>query len=674
MLVKLSIRNAKRQYRDYSLYFITLACTVSIMYAFNTLIFSDIVKAFPGIGVLPYMIAAVSLLIVLITGWIVGYMTNYILKKRSRELSIYMMSGVSSHSISRLIFYENALIGAFAFVFGLPMGVLLSQLLEAVLMNMFGMTYTLNFWFSMNAAGLTFFCFLTILLYAIRKNGKWVGKISLYDLLYYDRKNEKEILSDGISAVVIFFLSVLTGCAGMLLIYIQPLGKGYDVLTGTIFLLLFLIGFFLSVPAFLAIQFGDCVNWKYRKSRLVIFRGFTAKIRSTSIVLGALSALFMMSLTFMGVGTAVYMIANKNIEQSAFDIMILHKAELQDFSAYNDILCLNFPVQSSYAYGIYTDTKKDFLLVRNDAIASSGRSGYTSFAEYQYDTYMKQSDYKKLREMLGYNSVELNPAFCYVHCVPALKKDFAALIRQNESLNYDGYLFETGGVFCEPFSQMDTYGNGLDYVIVVPDSSVSQKNVLYSLLSVITETSLDSHDLQSITETCKGLEELKRNVGKTASDGHGVTALLNDVDYLSGKWVDKEGLTQLYAMALCLFYLSLVLEIMSAAILTTQILSDREKKHQQDCILQYLGMNEREVEKLNNRQLSLMFLFPVIPALIISSCFVYVSAEKMQLSAFHLPVFTNNRWIAVSFGIALIFFVLLYGIYYIAAQTYDRRR
>lgn len=674
MLGKLSIRNAKRQSRDYSLYFITLACTVSVMYAFNTLIFSDIVKAFPSIGVLPYMITAASLLIVLVMGWIAGYMTNYILKKRSRELSIYMMSGIPNQSIIRLIFYENILIGTFAFVLGLPMGVLLSQLLEAVLLNMFGMTYTLNFGFSINAAGLTFFYFLTILLYAIWKNGKWVRRVSLYDLLYYERQNEKRILSNSIFGVVIFSLSVLAGCAGMLLIYIQPLGKGYDVLAGTIFLTVFLIGFFLSVPVFFIKQFEDCVNWKYSKNRLVVFRGFTSKIRSTSIVMGILSMLFMLSLTFMSVGTAVYMIANKNIEQSVFDVMILHKAELQDFSAYEDMLRHNFPVRSSYAYGIYTDTKNDFLMVRNNFAASTGHIGYPSYAEYQYDTYMKQSDYEKLREMLGYKSVELNSTLCYVHCVSALEKEFGALLRHSENLNCSGYPFETGGVFCEPFSQMDTYGNGLDYVIIVPDQAVSQMKVLYSLLSVITETPLDSHDMQSITETCAGLEGLKRNVGRSTFDGNGVTALVKDVDYLSGKWVDKESLTQLYAMTLCLFYLSLVLEITGTVILTTQILSDREKKWRQDCILQYLGMNEREVLRLNNRQLSLMFLLPVIPALFIGSCFVYVSAEKMQLSAFHLPVFTNNLWIAVSFGIALIFFLFLYSIYYIAAQNNDRRR
>ena len=166
MLKELSIRNAKRQSKDYLLYFITLACTVSFMYAFNSLIFSDIVKAFPSIGVLPYMIIVASLLIVLIMGWIVGYMTKYILKKRSRELSIYMISGIPNRSICRLIFYENALIGIFAFAIGLPVGILFSQLLEAVLSSMFGMIYVLRWNFSFNATALTCLYFLAMLFYA----------------------------------------------------------------------------------------------------------------------------------------------------------------------------------------------------------------------------------------------------------------------------------------------------------------------------------------------------------------------------------------------------------------------------------------------------------------------------------------------------------------------------
>lgn len=668
MLRKLSVRNIKRQFKDYALYFITLACTVSFLYAFHALIFSESVKAFPSIGVLPYMIVASSLLIVFIMGWIVGYMTNYILKRRSKELSIYMLLGIPNRSISRLVFYENSFIGAFAFLLGLPIGVFLSQVLDAILSHMFGVEYTLNFHFSLNAAGFTFSYFLIIFFYAIWKNSRWVQKIRLYELLMFERKNEKSLLSGRLSAASAFLFSVIAGCGGIVFLVFQPLGNGYDVLIGILGLVVFLVGFFISVPVFLITQFGEQAAWKYGKNRLVVFREFTAKIGSISMVMGILSVLFMLSLTFMGVGTAVYKIANKNIEQSVFDIMILHPAEWKDFSAYETVIYENFPVQSSYTYSIYTDAKTDFVTIRNDTILSAGRSDYPSIAEFQYDTYIKQSDYQKLREMLGYDLTELDPSLCYVHCISALEKEVAAWIGQEKSLNCGGYLFAPGGVFCEPFSQMDTYGNGWDFCVIVPDQAVSQMEVLYSLLAVRTDTPLNSYDLKDIMENCEGLAELQRNVGKTAPDGKGVTALIKDADYLSGKWVEKGSLAHLYAMAICLFYLALILEITGAAILATQILSDKDKKYRKDRILWQLGMTEKVINRLNNCQLLQLFLLPLLPAWIISSCFVYISAGKMQFAAFHLPVFADNFWIAESLGMAFVFFGLLYSIYYIAAK------
>lgn len=229
-----------------------------------------------------------------------------------------------------------------------------------------------------------------------------------------------------------------------------------------------------------------------------------------------------------------------------------------------------------------------------------------SYAEYQHDTYMKQSDYKKLREMLGFQDVEMNSSLCYVHCVPALKKNFETLMEQDKSLNCNGCLFAENGIFCEPFNQMDTYGNGLDFCIIVPDYAVSQMRILYSLLSVITETQLDNHDLQNIAGMCEGL-------------------------------------------------------------------FIKDKKQRQDSILHQLGMNRHDITRMNRCQTALLFLLPLVPALIISSCFVYISAEKMQLIAFHLPVFSSNLWMFTAIGVAFGFFILLYSVYFIAVEISYRR-
>lgn len=676
MLRQLSLRNAKRQSKEYSLYFITLACTVSFMYAFNTLIFSDIIQTFSGAEVLPYMIMAASLLIVLVMGWIVGYMTNFILKKRSRELSIYMLFGIPSRSISRLVFYENALVGAFSFTLGLPIGILLSQILESVIDHMFGIKYAFNFGFSWNAAGITLLYFLAIVFHAIRKNRKWVRRINVHDLLLLDRQNEKALTAGNASATLIFILSILSGCAGAYLITTLPIGKGYDILIGIICLTLLLMGFFQSIPAFLVTHFAGRTEWKYRQNRLVVFREFTAKIRSTSIIMGVLSVLFMLSLTFMGIGTSVYLIAEQHMEHSVFDVMILHQSELYDFSIYEDALRRHFSVHSSHSYGIYADEKKDFLAVRDKAIADAGHNNKVTYKEYQYDTYMRQSDYQKLREMLGYEPVSLDPSLCYVHCMPALKKDFRAFIRENVNLNCSGYSFAGDGIFCEPFNQMETYGNGWDYCVIVPDQAVAEMEIVYSLFAAITESSFDTNDSNRIMQICEGLLPLERNTAISVSDNSGnkfCTSLIQDADYLSGKRSDKESLMIFYAMAICLFYLALIFEIIGAAILSIQILSDREKKQRQWHILRQLGMTEKLIAKANNQQFTLLFMLPLLPALLISSCFVYTGALKMQSAVFHLTAPGSHLWIVKSLGITYIFFILLYGIYYIAVQEVSTR-
>ena len=673
MLRKLSLRNAKRQFHEYALFFVTLACAVASMYAFNALIFSDTVKALPDMEVLPYLIVTASILIILMVGWVIGYMINYMLKRRSREFGVYMMSGIPNKKIRTLLFYENCLIGLLAFVPGTVFGMLFSQILEAVLLNMFGLSYTLHFGFSLPAVCLTFLYFASMLLYSIRKNGKWIRRVQLRDMLYYDRQNEQGLVSGGKSAVLLFGLSVLAGGTGFLLLSIQPIGKGFDVLIGIVLLLLFLFGFFISVPAFLCARFGDRTDWKYRSHRLVPFRGFIAKIHSTSTVMGVLSILFMLALTFGGIGSIIGFMVSKNVEAGAFDLMILHRGEMCDFSRCDAVIQHEVSAKG-YAYGIYTNGKTDFLTVYDRAVTEAGRQPRRTFAEFQHDTCMAQSDYLKLRELLGYTSLELDPSLCYVHCVPALAEGVRTLIKQQDGLECAGSSFAADGVFSEAFSQINEYGNGAGYVIVVPDSALEQMEIVYGVYAAVTERPLGPADLQRLTSVCDGLVQLDRSIAKSAPGGGPTLFLSEDMDYLSGKWTDKAEFNHLYAMLICLFYLAMLLEMTGAAILATQVLGDWQVRQRQDCILRQLGMDERLVSQLNSRQLAQIFLLPLIPSVVLSICFVYICAKKILAGFFPLPLMPDILLTGQSLAVSFLLFFALYGIYYAAARiSYDQR-
>lgn len=193
-----------------------------------------------------------------------------------------------------------------------------------------------------------------------------------------------------------------------------------------------------------------------------------------------------------------------------------------------------------------------------------------------------------------------------------------------------GYAFADSGVFSEAFSQVNDYGNGAGYIIIVPDNAVRQLEVVYGVYAAVTEKPLSPSDLQSITSACDGLIQLDRSSAKSAPSGAPTALMHEDMDYLSGKWMDKAEFHYLYSMLICLFYLALILEITGAAILATQVLSDWQVKQRQDRILRQLGMSGHLVSKLNNRQLSQIFLLPLIPSLVLSICFVSVCAKKIK--------------------------------------------
>lgn len=676
MLSKLSLRNAKRQFGEYALFFVTLSCAAAVMYAFNALLFSEAVAALPDMEILPWLIVAASSVIVLILGWIVSYMISYMFKRRSREFGIYMVSGMTGRKIVRLLFRENGLIGLAAFLLGIVLGMLFSQLLEAALLHLCGMSYSLHTGFSLSAVGLTALYFAGMFLYAVRRNGKWVRRVQLRELLCYDRTNERPPVQGSGAAVLVFGLSVLCGGCGFTLLCLQPFGKGYDVLIGFLMLAAFLYGFFRSVPAFLAVWYGGRADWKYRRQRLVTFRNFTAKIDSASAVMGMLSVLFMLAITLGGIGISIGMMVTKNVEAGTFDLMILHAGEMGDFSRYGEVVREAFSTQEQlvrdYSYGIYTNGKKEFRQAYEQAVVEAGRTLYRPYAEFQYDTCMAQRDYFNLREMLGYERPQLDPARCYVHCVPALAEPFGQLLERQDSggeaLTCGGYPFAREGIFSEPFSQLNEYGNGVGYILIVPDHAVSQMKILYSVYAAVTPKPLMADDLQSILDACESLEKLEWGIAVQGAGGMPTRFRHHDKDYLSGKWLDKTEISYFYPMMICLFYLAVILEITGAAILATQVLGDWQGKRRQERILRQLGMDERTFRRLQERQLAQIFVLPVLPALLVSGGLLFICVKKMLQSFFQLPVAPDLVWIGQVFGITLLLFAVLYGIYYEAAR------
>ena len=111
MFGKLALRNVRRSARDYLVYVLTMTFVVSLMFAFNSIIFSkDLQKMYEMAAIMAAMIGIATFFIVLIVAWLINYMVRFMLEKRSREFGIYLLIGMNKKEVSGLYMKENLLL------------------------------------------------------------------------------------------------------------------------------------------------------------------------------------------------------------------------------------------------------------------------------------------------------------------------------------------------------------------------------------------------------------------------------------------------------------------------------------------------------------------------------------------------------------------------------------
>ena len=132
MLNKIALRNARRLWKDYLNYFLTLCMITALMFSFHSLLFSkDIYEMIhygnngelstAGMMLIAFMTISTAVILI-IAAWLIHYMTRFILEKRSREFAVYLLVGMQKKQIAALYRKENFYLGIGALFVGLLLG------------------------------------------------------------------------------------------------------------------------------------------------------------------------------------------------------------------------------------------------------------------------------------------------------------------------------------------------------------------------------------------------------------------------------------------------------------------------------------------------------------------------------------------------------------------------
>ncbi len=643
-LSELSLRNAKRQARDYLVYFVTVVMAAALLYSFNGLVFSqEIITLSKGISVLPLMIVLASVVVVCVFGWLVAYATRFMLLRRGRELGLYLLIGLENRQLARLFFLENLAVGGCALVLGTALGGLFYQAFRAIVLALFGLPYAFSFGFSLPALGLTVLYFALIYLFALRRSRKYIRRANIHDLIYVDRANEGMVIQTGTVRRWMFSFSIVLGVAGTCLLMA---GGAILGVIGAGCVIAFLFGFFLSfasgVPAF----FDRRPARKYRGQSLLVFRTLTAKLATMGVLMATISMIFTATLISEGAGLVFRgLFAGRAAENACFDLYIGAAGDGPVSQDYFDFIQDNISVEQELHYCVYQAEDSRVM----DYVERMGEDYHRYFDR---DPVLRYSDYAALRAIAGYPPVELKPGEYLIHCRAYLEKH---LTGYTQPISLGGASLIPGGVHTEHLLQNYDTGNGARYILVVPDEAAEGLPVFHHAYAAKTT--------QPVTEAqFDVLCDINYRLGEQ-------NLLEPSYDEIHTRASEKaEEAAQTVLVVFPLFYLALALTMTAATILTIQQLSETERYRQQFQLLQKLGMDRREMAKALGRQFTLYYVLPAVPPVLIGIPFI-LHLSRAPEPGVMVGMNSPGAIAAISLGI----FFLIYAIYILLAYTSLRR-
>ena len=666
MLKKLSLRNAKRQAKDYIIYFITVIIAVALMFSFNSIAVSEDIKELSTLmKSFSNAILGISFIIVFVMAWLINYTMKFMLEKRSKEFGTYQVLGLEKKDIANMFTLENIVIGILAFIIGIFGGIFLYQILTSIIMNLFNQPYEIKIKFDMMAVGITALYFFGIFILVLLNCRRKINKTKVYDLLYAEKKNENNIIKKSRGNIIVFIISLIS----LILAYCitnKEFSNMSDIsgMNITIAIILLIVGiylFYISISSFIIKRYLNNKKKKYKKSNMFLYRNLTSKINTMSITMGTIALMFTIILIGGNVALLMNNMLNNEIELGyPFEIMI--SASDEDFTKYKEYIDANANVKEIYEYNVY-DIANTHI---HDALLNS-----VFEARYyeETDSVILLKDYNKLREMLGYEKVELKDNEVIIQCMETAKPIFDEYIKTKNLINIANKNLNIKEVKGENLSQISF--NGYTYCIIVPDNmketiikehekanaeAIPDLNMYHKLVALTEHTTNEQfrEELKKIVPTKLITIEIDGVKEEYTSNRH-----LADIQTKGARAAEAKSL---YAIISFLaFYVALIFVMATATLLAIQQLSDAEKYKYRYELLKKLGMDELEMNRVILKQLFLYFAIPMIVPFIISLPIILSVSHIFTIAVTIEEIISN---IGIIYGL----FILVYGIYFIATD------
>ncbi|HEY4390986.1 MAG TPA: FtsX-like permease family protein [Paenibacillus sp.] len=207
-------RNFRKNIKNYYLYVFALVFSVALYFAFVTLQFDPALEEIKGSIKGAAAIKAGSVLLISIVTIFLLYANQLFIKRRSKEIGLYQLTGLTKQRIFRILSAENSILYCGSLAIGILIGFSFSRLVAMVLFKITNIKISATLQFSMNAFIQTVIVFLVIFLLILLMNYLYIQRQSILSLFRVHSSTEEKVKRVTLNEMVIGLFGIaliLTG-------------------------------------------------------------------------------------------------------------------------------------------------------------------------------------------------------------------------------------------------------------------------------------------------------------------------------------------------------------------------------------------------------------------------------------------------------------------------------
>ena len=692
MLFKLSFKNMKKSFKDYSIYFITLVLGVAIFYMFNSL---DSQQAMLQVSqsqrdiitMMIRMLEFVSVFVAVILGLLIVYANNFLINRRKKEFGIYMTLGMGKRQISKIILFETILVGILSLIAGLVIGIFASQFMSVLVAKLFEANMTkFEFVFSKGACIKTCIYFAVMYLAVMFFNTITISRYKLINLLTAIKKNETIKLKNPIISILVFLMSagILAYSYWKVTAGVQTLDTADKILPPILMGIVGTIGVFWSLSGFILRLVQSMKKTYLKGTNMFVLRQLNNKINTTVVSMSVICLMLFMTISILSSSLALRNTMQRElIEMTPVDLNLYKTANLPEkylqYGTYGKEITSTPEAMSDSKIPIVETLKNNGLdmnvlkdiveitvystddLTWKDFFGDKYIDIKTKYPNLLYSTseqIVKISDYNKIAKLYGINQYELNNDEYIVLCDFDSQKELRdeALKDGNNVLNIVGKQYKSKYNECKTgYIQMSTNHTNTGIILVPDDCNLTESMKEQYLLAANynSDTKEGKEKIEKIfvdnnSELIQNLEKNGLNI-----DGRSKISIMES----------SIGLATI--VTFIAIYLGIIFLIASSAILALKQLTDSSDNKQRYTILRKIGCDEKMINKALFRQIGIFFGVPLVLAII-------HSVFGIQFAITIMSGLASKKDLLPSAIATVIIIGIIYGAYFLATYLGSR--